>query len=296
MKKLLSLLIALVVVISLSACGDLTGDPADKTPTSTTSTTSSSSVSSSEAVTLSEQVIFDSNDIKVTVTGMDHDNLFGPSVKVMLENNSSEDITVQTRKSSVNGVMADALFSVDVAAGKKANDSITFLSSDLEIAGVTTIKDIEFSLHIFNSDTWDTIKDSDLITLVTSADPSFVQSFDDSGFVAYDEDDIKIVVKKLTSEDSLLGSELYLYVENNSNAYLTIQARDVSINGFMVDPLFSCDVLPGKKAFDTMTFMDSDLEDNNITDITDLELKFHIFDADSWDTIKDSEIINIDFN
>jgi len=87
-----------------------------------------------------------------------------------------------------------------------------------------------------------------------------------------------------------------LYIENNTDKAITVQARDVSINDFMVDPVFSCEVISGKKAFDTITFMESDLTDNGITDINDLELKLHIFDTETWDTIKDTDIIKISFN
>ena len=63
----------------------------------------------------------------------------------------------------------------------------------------------------------------------------------------------------------------------------------------MVDAMFSCDVSKGKRAVDTITFMDSDLEENGITSIEDVELYFHIFDSDEWETIVDTGIININF-
>jgi len=63
----------------------------------------------------------------------------------------------------------------------------------------------------------------------------------------------------------------------------------------MVDTLFSCDVLAGKKAFDDITFMKSDLEKNSIKDINEVDLSFHISDANSWNTILDSEPITITF-
>lgn len=178
---------------------------------------------------------------------------------------------------------------------KKANDSITLSSVDLKAANITTIKDIEFVLHIFDSDSYDAIADSDTIKITTSADSNYVQTYDDSGFLAYEDSMVKIVVKKLNSSDSFWGSDVYLYIENKSDKNITVQASDVSINGFMVDPAFSCEVNAGKRAFDTITFFESDLEKNGITDITEIELKFHIFDTNSWNDIKDTEIIAIKF-
>ena len=187
-------------------------------------------------------------------------------------------------------------FQAIVAAGKKANDGITIMEDYLETAKIQTIKTIEFSFHIFDSDTWDTIIDSDPIILETTGSESYIQEYDDSGTIAVDINGVKIVIKKLDSEESFWGADVYVYIENNSDQDITVQVRDVSINGFMVDPIFSSDVVAGKKAFDAITFMDSDLTDNDITDITSIELKFHIFNMDNWNTIFDSDIVNITFD
>jgi len=123
----------------------------------------------------------------------------------------------------------------------------------------------------------------------------YVQTYNDKGFTVVDTGNINIIVQKLNSADSFWGSDVYVYAENNTDADLTIQTRDVSINGFMVEPIFSCDIAAGKKAYDTITFMETDLQDNSITDITELELKFSIFDSDSWEDILNTDIIKITF-
>ncbi len=63
----------------------------------------------------------------------------------------------------------------------------------------------------------------------------------------------------------------------------------------MVDPIFSCDIVAGKKAYDTITFLESELKDNGITDITELEIKFHIFDSDSWSSSHDTDAVTVTF-
>ncbi|WP_052124044.1 hypothetical protein [Ureibacillus manganicus] len=303
MKKFITIMFVFSLALIVAACSSSTDDNNDKTPVDETAekqngenTKDESTKTDNTDVTLEEQVIYEENDIKVTVTGLKNDSFYGPEITVLIENNSTKNITVQSRRSSINGLMVDTMFSADVAAGKKANDGITFSTSELEASGITTIKDIELALHIIDADTWDEIANSDLISLTTTADASFVQEYDDSGFVAYDADGVKVVIKKLNSSESFWGSDVYLYIENNSDTDITIQARDVAVNGFMVDPMLSSDVGAGKKAFDTMTFMESDLTDNGITDITDLEFKLHIFNTESWDTIKDTDSIKVTFD
>lgn len=67
------------------------------------------------------------------------------------------------------------------------------------------------------------------------------------------------------------------------------------MNGFMLNPVMSEDVLSGYKSLTAMTFFSSELEENNITEITDIELEFHIFNMDSWDTIQDTDVIKLSF-
>lgn len=248
-----------------------------------------------EEVTVDEQVLLEQDDIKITLKSIEYDGLFGPSLQVLVENNSSEAVTIQTRNSSINGVMIEALFSCDVVPGKKANDEITFMDSNLEYADIRTIQEIEFIFHVFDSDTYDGIFDSNTIMVKTSADSSYVQEYDDSGVEVMNEDGIRIVMKKVNTSDSFWGADVYVYIENNSDTDVTIQTRDVSINGFMVDPIFSSDIVAGKKTYDTITFMESDLEDNDISSIDDIELSFHIFESDGWNTILDTPLIEVSF-
>ena len=109
-------------------------------------------------------VVYNENGVDIGVKGL-LEEYMGPCVVVYISNTSQKNISVQTRDVSINGFMVDAIFSSEVNAGKHIVDTITFLSSELEENGITTIEDIELSLHIFDSDTWMTIKDTNVITL-----------------------------------------------------------------------------------------------------------------------------------
>lgn len=259
-----------------------------------TATTAPTPTSEPKGVTIEESIIYNEGGIVITVKGFDKNSIFGPQIKLLVENNSDKNIAVQTRKSSINGYMASFLFSCEVAVGKKSNDTLTIQSSELKDCGITTITDIEFSLHIFCSDDWNTIADSDMIHLQTSAASSYVQQYDDSGITMYDENGIKVIAKGIV--DKALGPALMLYVENNTEHPIAVQSRDTSINGFMISTLMSIEVRPGKKAVDTMSFMNSSLKDNDITKITEIETVLHFFDPDSWTSRRnDSNPITITF-
>lgn len=247
-------------------------------------------------ITIERQVVFDQDGIIITATGIDLKGSFmGPEIKLLIENNSEKKLTVQARNVSVNGYMVDTSMSAEVSPGKKANDSLTITKSSIKECGIENIAYADFSFHIFNSDSWSDSFDTDMIHIETSCVNSYTQSYDDSGEVIYENNGIKIVSKGISEDASFMGTPLVLYIENNTEDAITIQARNVSINGFMVDQIFSCEIMPGKKAIDAVTFMKSDIEENQIKSIDKVEISFHIFKTDGWDTIQDTDPVTISF-
>lgn len=73
----------------------------------------------------------------------------GILVNLLIENKSSADITVQTRNESVNGYMANCIFSCEISSGKKAKDAIKFAYKDLSVSNLSEIKEIELSFYAY---------------------------------------------------------------------------------------------------------------------------------------------------
>lgn len=305
MKRVLVLILALVLTVSLVACGGSSGGEV-KGPSNVTSGNNTENTQQGEQsektdkpekveVTISEAVLVDEAGVKITAKKLETDGFWGPEIKLLIENDSGKDLTFQCRNASVNGYMVETIMSVDVVNGKKANDGLTFMESDLEACGIDAIADMEFAFHIFDMAEWETYLDTNTIQIKTSIADTFECTYDDSGDLAYEGNGVKIVVKGLAEDASIFGPSIVVYIENTGDKDVTVQTRDVSINGFMVDALFSCDVVAGKRAVDTITFMDSDLEENDITAIENVELSFHVFDMAEWETIVDTEVVNITF-
>lgn len=66
-----------------------------------------------------------------------------------------------------------------------------------------------------------------------------------------------------------------------------IKLFSFSANGYMVSALLSADVYAGKKSFDDITLLQSDLDENGVTDIETIETSFRILDQD-FNTIAES--------
>lgn len=294
MKKIVSLIIAVILSVSLAACGGSSKDHSQE-PSDALNSGGTQTDNKGQAAGISETVLVDEAGVKVTAKSLEYGGLFGPELKLLVENNSGKDLTFQSRNASVNGYMIETMMSIDVADGKKANDSLTFMDSDLEASGIETIADMEFSLHIFTAEDWEDYLNTPLIQLKTTAAASYEYTFDDSGDLLYSGDEIKIVAKGFSEDQSLFGPSIVVYIENNSGKDITVQTRNVSINGFMAEAIFSSDVLTGKRAVDAITFLSSDLEENGITGFDEVELSFHIFESAGWNTIVDTDIITMAF-
>ncbi len=296
-RKLFGLTLALILVFSLSACGGsstqkpITDDESTQTSTADQSTTQESeSTAETTAVTIENTVLLDQDGLIITAKELVDDSIWGMGVKVLIENNTEENLGVQCNSLIVNNYMITDLFSCSVAAGKKANDTIYLSSSGLEAAGITTISDIVISFHVYDSDTYDTLFDTDEIELKTSAYGTVEQPVMDDGKELYNQDGIRIV-GKYVDENSFWGAGVLLFIENNYGENITVQCDNMSINGFMVTPYFSCAVNNGRMALDDITIMSSDLEENDITSVDDIELVFKIFNPDTYQTIVETDPI-----
>jgi len=305
MKRTIAMILALVLAMSLTACGGFSGGEVQEPANVSTGDHAEDQQQGDQAetpeepteaeITISEAVLVDEAGVKITARSFVPDGYAGPEIKLLIENNSGKNLTFQCRYAAVNGYMVETMMSVDVVNGKKANDSLTFMESDFEACGIDAIADMEIAFHIFDMAEWETYLDTDAIQIKTSIADTFEYTYDDSGDLAYEGNGVKIVVKGLAEDESIWGPSIVVYIENTGDKDVTVQTRDVSVNGFMLDAMFSCDVVAGKRAVDTITFMESDLEENEITAIEDVELSFHVFDMAEWETIVDIEVVNITF-
>lgn len=244
----------------------------------------------SSEVTVEEQELLNEAGIIITAKGYDDTGFMGDGIKLLIQNTSDRNVNVGCTALIVNHYMITDLFATSVAAGMNANETLYLSSHELEAAGIDTVGLVEIYFHIYDSDSWDEIYSSDCIEIRTSEYDNMDTTPNDSGVELYNEGGIRIVGKTV-DENSFWGTAILLYIENNSGRNIGVQADNMAINSFMVDPFFSCEVYDGRMAIDDITIMSSDLENNGIESIDEVSLSFHIFDADTYATITDTNPI-----
>ena len=280
-------------MLLLTGCSSSEADAASVTSAETSYAGASEAEQETQDVTLAETVLFDQDGIRITATDLSTDSLFGPELNLLVENDSAQNIVVQPNYCMVNGYMMDGLLSADVAAGKKANDTLDFLSNALARCGIETITDIELDLVVSDGDSWQTLYETGPVILQTSAAEQYTQTYDDSGEEIYNQNGIRVVAKSVN--DDLFGMGIKFYLENNTDKAVIVNADNVSVNGYMMTDLFYSDLAPRSHAVDTLTLLGSELEDNHIDTITDAELSLQITDADYYQTIDSTAPITLHF-
>lgn len=290
MKRFISFLTVIISSAILCACNTkslpvVTENVHNETNTAVTTTskvqnadtqTTLKALTDPTSVTIEETLLIDESGIKITAKRLDFSKSLGPALIVLIENNSGNDLIFQCRKSSVNGYMIDTIMSENVSNGKKSNASIIFNADDLKICNISTIADIELTFTAFGFDIEESYLENTKVRLKTSDADTYEYKFDDSGNLIYDENNLKIVSKGITRKNQ--QTYLVVYIENNTENDFTVQVRDTSVNGFMIKPIFSPVVSGGKRLMGFISFDDSELAENDIEEISDVETSFLFFE------------------
>lgn len=296
MKKAIALFLAILTLVMLFGCFGATEHDKKTIVADSKGDSGKDGHDSGDAVeegipTIDEQVCFENMGIKVTAKSIENDLIFGTGIKLLIENNGSRAYSIGVDDVIVNDCMISTLFSSQVAAGKKANDTLYLSSSDLKAAGIGNIGKIEIYFYIYDTDSYETVYRADCVTIKTSLFDKADTTPDVSGTELYNADGIRIV-GKYVDEDSFWGTSVLLCIENKTKNNVTVSCDEMSVNGFMVTPLFSAHVRSGKYTVDDITVMSSDLEENGITSVEDIELKFRIYDSDSYKTVAEPKPVS----
>lgn len=312
MKRIIC--IALCVMLSLLVCacdGESSSTPTQALPEETAQQLTESTVAPTESKdtlglknfissfdttpTVEEKLIYDSKYLTVTVKGISYTGVSGPELQFSIENQYSRDVIVQSPYAIVNGYMITPEMNTKVATGKTAQGSLTLPYFNLAISGIKTLKKVEFAFRIVEEENYNPITTTDLLTVETSAPQDEEVACDESGQVAYDDNDIKIVFKGFTTDRAYSeGAELIVYMYNGTENNIAIRTDNVIVNGYDMTSAMNSTILPDKRAVDVVTIYKLDMEEFGIDEIDSVKVSFAIKDAVDWETIDSTELISVD--
>lgn len=297
MKRIATLFLVLVMLCSLAACGGETtnnnggtngnnsSNNSDQTISSTDEPTTGEENSKNE-ITFTEMVAVDNDECSIKITGIEADNMWGYTIKALLENKSAEKtymFSVET--AAINGVQCDPFFAAEVAAGKKSNEKISFFGDELEENGITEYTDIELTFRVYDSNDWaaDEVARETIHIYPYGEDKAvkFVREAQASDNVIIDNDYVTVTVTGYEIDD-IFGYTVNLFLLNKTDKSVMFSVDEASVNGFMADPFYATSVSAGKCAFSSMAWSDTTFEENGITEVETIEFKFRAYDEDNW--------------
>ncbi len=254
-------------------------------------TTNTPTAEPTASVTIKEQVLVNQDGIKVTAKRFVSDPIWGDGIEVLIENNSDIDISVSLDQMIINDYMVGNLFAKKVAAGKKVTDTIDILESYLDKANITNIGKIEFYFNAFDAN-YDDYIFKDVYSEIHTSDYSKLVEESITGTTVYDANGIKVIPLSY-DENASMGPTVYLYCENASDKNILIYVEDLSANDCMINGINSVKVYGKKKAILEISVYPSQMEEQGIDKVKELEFKFNIFDTTTYETIDQTEVIKL---
>lgn len=284
LKKYVSFLTAALLIGSLAGCGSKTPDSVTGSA-ETTAVQTEASAETSIPVVFEETVIADNDYCTFKITAIDENNIWGYTLKVYLENKTDKDLTFSLDNVSVNGFMCDPFWAATITAGMKANEEISFSSDSFAVNGITTVTDIEFTLDVYDSNDW-TAENlvSDTFSIYPTGEntaQTYVRESQESDILLFDNENCTMIVTGF-NPDGIWGYTVNVYLENKTDRALMFSIDGAAVNGLMCDPFWAESVAPGKRSNTSISWMEADFEDNDITDVESLTLPIRVYDPNDW--------------
>lgn len=290
MKKLIILLFALTVVTSGCGASVSTSEPDNTPEPSITSEEHSENLNSNDVKAdesedqinipdFEEITAIDSEECTIKITGIDPENLWGYTLNVYLENKSTDKTYMfSVTNAAINGVQCDPFFSTEVAASKKSNNDISFKTEN----DIGEFTDIEISFRVHDSDDWlaDAVAEETIHIYPFGEDNAtkFIREAQATDNTIVDNEYVTVIVTGY-EQDDIWGYIVNLFLVNKSDKEVMFSVNDASVNGYMADPFYATSVMPGKCAFSSMSWSNTTLEENGISEVEEIEFSFKAHDS-----------------
>ena len=293
MKKLFSILITLILLVSLCACGTESATapaPAatedSKAETIPTEAITETTEAAAEPIAFEEITVVDNEACLIKITGIEPDDFWGYTLKVYLENKSADKTFMYSvTTASINDVMADPMFATEVAPGKKSNETISFMTTELEDHSIGDFSDISLNFRVYDSEDWtaDPVAVSNVHVYPYGEEKavSYVREAQSSDTVLVDNDAVTVIATGYDPEN-MWGYTVNLFIVNKTDTTIMVSVDDASVNGFMLDPFYATSVDAGKCAFSDLSWFESDFEENGITDVENIEFTLRVYNEEDW--------------
>ena len=287
MKKLLAVLLALVMVLSLAACG---GEKDKKTDDGINIEIEKDEAvapeNDSDDTNFTETTLKDNDVATAKILSIDPNGDWGFTLKLYLENKTDKELLFSIDDAAINGLLIDPFFATTLASGKKSTEEVTFSRDQMKEYGIEHAAKITFTLSAMDNE--DFMADPLLEEPCTiypygkgAYDDVFQYTSDSDDVVIFDTEEYTMIVTAIDPEN-LWGYAAKVYVENKTDVSLMFSVDSAAINDFQIDPLWSMVVPAHMKSFSEVSWFEEEMADQGIETVEKIWLEVSVTNWDNW--------------
>ena len=318
MQRILCFALAALMLISLAACSEKkpeateaatesatqketetekpTAEPTEKPTTGRHEVISLDFINNfDKTASVEEQEIYHKNDVAIVAKKLVYDTVSGPQIVLSIKNDTDKTLLIQNAYTAVNGFMMKPVVDITAKPGKTVEQPMSLPYLGLAMAGIHSLREIEFSLRILDGKTYSVIDTTPGVQFDLTGGAKEEPPFDESGQVVYNGKQAKIVLKGVKS-DTLFDctNVVEVYMENKSDKMIGVCNKKLTVNGYEITTTMETSILPGKRAVDVIELYDNELEEYGVTTLDTVDVAFDINDYETWDTLASTDLIAVE--
>lgn len=308
MKRIISLMIVLVLVFSLTACGgkeEVIDNGGEEIKTST-EVNEEKVVENAEIVkdveekdetpheyVLENEVILDNESCSITLVKCEETDK-NIEFTFSYENKVPEkELTFFIGDIVTNGWCTNNSAGEKVESGNTVTGKLSIRKSTLRNFDLQSVDELRFRFSVYASDYSGNYAEDKCVVYPTGltvseiVSPTKRQGTDEQ--VIVDTNMVKFIILGMHEQEK--GVVLEGYVENKTtDITLMLSAKNVLVNGKEVDPSWAHSVEANSKSYTNIGFMYSALEEAGIKSIEDVQFELRVYDEDTYgaDILKDT--------
>ena len=305
MKKLLSLALAAMMLLTFAACGGetpapetaapVTEVPATEAPATEAPTEDAAEPDAAEetavAPVISESLLVDNESCSFSVSAASETAHLGTTLDALCVNKTDRTLMFTWNTVSVCGYLYDPLWSQEVAPGETVTGTVYIDTFQLEQYGITSLDELQFTLYIFDTQDFmaEPIVNESFTVYPTGLDAASMvyprRNAVAGEQIVIAESGLDFIIESFQDDGTFYT--LRCYVGNGTDTALMYAWEDVTVNGAAIDPMWALEIPSGKQAYSDILFFRSDLAENEITDVEQISFRLNITDPETGDTVLD---------
>lgn len=264
-KQWLALLLAALLLLGLGACGG--GEEAPEAGQS------SGGEQPSDLEGSANVCLFENESCAFTLTSIGTDAWGDYCWNVAMTNKTGRELVFTMDDVSVNGYEADPYWADNVETNQSAPSVVSWFQSTFDDCGIQAVKRVDFLLTVYPAGESENVLASANVTLYPDGKAAFEDTsrqLRESDTVLTDTQELQVVATGCKTDESG-GFTVSLYLENRTENDYSLTLENVKVNGQRCDPLWTRELVGGRRSFSDINWFGADLESMEIYTVTRVE-------------------------